>query len=124
EADAALPIAEAEPTRFEGYDKLHARSQVLALYHEGRQVTELPQGAAGVVLLQNTAFYGEGGGQVGDQGQLLGEGLVFSVEDTRRQGGHFLHIGKVLEGTLRTGTELRAEVAAGLRHATMLNHSA
>src|SRR5690606_29447608 len=81
-------------------------------------------GDKGVVILDTTAFYAESGGQVGDQGQLKSGNAVFTVTDTRKQGQHFLHHGKMESGTFNTGDALVAEVAADLRRATMLNHSA
>jgi alanyl-tRNA synthetase len=124
EADEALVIEDAAETRFEGYEQLQSSGQVLALYKNGKPVRELKAGEQGIVLLDTTAFYAESGGQVGDTGQLLGDGVVFTVSDTRKQGSHFLHHGRVVSGTLGTGSKLRAEVASEVRRATMLNHSA
>jgi alanyl-tRNA synthetase len=124
EADEALVIEDAAETRFEGYEQLQSSGQVLALYKNGKPVRELKAGEQGIVLLDTTAFYAESGGQVGDTGQLLGDGVVFTVSDTRKQGSHFLHHGRVVSGTLGTGSTLSAEVAPEVRRATMLNHSA
>jgi alanyl-tRNA synthetase len=124
EADQALVIAEPTATRFDGYDQLTSSSRVLALYKDGQPVAELHGGEQGIVLLDTTAFYAESGGQVGDQGKLLGEGVEFTVADTRKQASHSLHHGRVESGVLKPGITLTAAVTAAVRHATMLNHSA
>lgn len=124
EADAALTIDSDVATRFDGYEQLESQGKVLGLYRTGKAVVTLGAGEEGIVLLDTTAFYAESGGQVGDTGQLLGDGCVFTVTDTRKQGSHYLHHGKVESGTLRTGMALTAAVAPAVRQATMLNHSA
>jgi alanyl-tRNA synthetase len=87
-------------------------------------VAALEAGERGVVLLDKTAFYAESGGQVGDQGLLLAPGVEFWVEDTRKQGKHFLHYGELRKGHLASGLSLQGAVTSDRRHATMLNHSA
>jgi alanyl-tRNA synthetase len=124
EADEALTIDTEATTNFEGYEQLDSEGTVLALYREGKKVPALNAGEQGIVLLDTTAFYAESGGQVGDTGQLLGDGCVFSVTDTRKQGSHYLHHGRVDSGSLKTGQPLTASVAPAARQATMLNHSA
>ena len=124
EADAALTIDSEVATRFDGYEQLESHGTVLGLYRTGKAVATLGAGEEGIVLLDATAFYAESGGQVGDTGQLLGAGCVFTVTDTRKQGSHYLHHGKVVSGALSTGMPLTAAVAPAVRQATMLNHSA
>jgi len=123
DAEEALQI-DAAATCFEGYEQLQGSAQVLGLYRAGKPVAALQAGEEGIVVLDTTAFYAESGGQVGDKGRLLAPGCEFTVSDTRKQGLHFLHHGKVLTGQILAGTVLRAEVSASLRRATMLNHSA
>jgi alanyl-tRNA synthetase len=124
EAEAALKIEAVGETGFEGYDSLQSSGKVLGLYKGGMPVAGLQAGDEGVVLLDTTAFYAESGGQVGDKGRLLADGFEFQVSDTRKQGMHFLHYGKVVQGQVEVGATVQAEVAAALRQATMLNHSA
>jgi alanyl-tRNA synthetase len=123
EADAALAISD-NATTFEGYEQLESAGTVLALYRDGKKVPELKAGEQGIVLLDTTAFYAESGGQVGDTGQLFCKDCTFTVTDTRKQGSHYLHHGRVESGSLKTGQPLTASVAPAVRQATMLNHSA
>lgn len=114
-----------EETRFSGYDHLEDQGGVVALLRDGEPVSALQQGESGMVFLDNTPFYAESGGQVGDQGVLEGDGLLFEVDDTLKQGGElFAHIGKLEEGTLAVGDRVTAQVNAYTRQATALNHSA
>jgi alanyl-tRNA synthetase len=124
EAEAALHIEHGDATNFEGYEQLESQGTVLALYRGGQKVDGLNAGDEGVVLLDTTAFYAESGGQVGDTGQLFCGDTVFTVLDTRKQGSHYLHHGRVEKGSLKTGQPLTAAVSAEIRQATMLNHSA
>jgi alanyl-tRNA synthetase (EC 6.1.1.7) len=113
-----------EPTRFVGYDSLEEAATVVALYSEGSPVQQLLEGQGGIVVLDTTPFYAESGGQVGDQGQMLGDGIVFSVEDTQKiQADVFGHHGHVLQGNLRVGDRMNASVRQDLRCQAALNHS-
>ncbi len=124
EAQESLSIGDAAATRFQGYDLLDAHAEIIALYRDGAVVDQLSAGQSGVVLLANTPFYAESGGQTGDKGILLGDHGRFVVEDTRKQGNYHLHFGTLEQGTLVRGSKVKAEVSAALRAATMLNHSA
>ncbi len=124
EAQESLSIGDAAATRFQGYDLLDAHAEIIALYRDGAVVDQLSAGQSGVVLLANTPFYAESGGQTGDKGILLGDHGRFVVEDTRKQGNYHLHFGTLEQGTLVHGSKVKAEVSAALRAATMLNHSA
>ena len=124
EAQESLSIGDAAATRFQGYDLLDAHAEIIALYRDGAVVDQLGAGQSGVVLLANTPFYAESGGQTGDKGILLGDHGRFVVEDTRKQGNYHLHFGTLEQGTLVHGSKVKAEVSAALRAATMLNHSA
>jgi alanyl-tRNA synthetase len=124
DAEEALAISLEGETSFEGYESLESSGSVLGLFKGGKPVSSLATGDQGVVLLDRTSFYAESGGQVGDQGFLLGQGIEFKVVDTRKQGKHFLHIGEVTQGALTQGASLRTVVTTALRRATMLNHSA
>jgi alanyl-tRNA synthetase len=119
---AAAGLAfEGAATNFVGYDHLSAEAAVLALFRDGQPVDELHVGEAGVVILDQTPFYAESGGQVGDVGRLGG----FAVEDTQKlKGGAFAHHGRLQDGTLKIGDRVRAEVTESVRRASMRNHSA
>ncbi|MCU7919109.1 MAG: alanine--tRNA ligase [Candidatus Thiodiazotropha sp. (ex Epidulcina cf. delphinae)] len=120
-----VDLALEEETRFCGYERLEDQARIVAILREGEAVDGLRQGESGVVFLDHTPFYAESGGQVGDKGILEGEGLLFEVEDTRKQAGElFAHIGKLEQGTLAIGDTVTAQVNAYTRQATALNHSA
>jgi len=115
-----------KPTQFHGYETLkHEGAKVTALYVDGSAVQEVKAGDAAVIVLDNTPFYAESGGQVGDQGELRSETVRFAVADTFKiQADVFGHQGEVLEGTIKVGDPLNALVDVSLRTDTMRNHSA
>ncbi|SDK72454.1 alanine--tRNA ligase [Microbulbifer yueqingensis] len=111
-------------TEFLGYENTVAKGKVVAIVSEGEQVDTLAEGQHGAVVLDRTPFYAESGGQVGDSGYLQAAGGRFEVQDCTRQGGHHLHTGKLLRGSLSVGDEVEAEVSSEVRQSTALNHSA
>ncbi len=111
-------------TAFNGYDSLEDRSEVVALFRDGEEVNQLSAGETGVVVLKNTAFYAESGGQVGDQGVLRWDRGQFDVSDCTKESGHHLHHGSLSEGVLKVGDQVVTEVNLAKRQATALNHSA
>jgi alanyl-tRNA synthetase len=112
-------------TEFLGYETESAEGVVAALVHDGKEVAALEQGESGAVVLNQTPFYGESGGQVGDTGMLTGEGVRFRVTDTQKYAGDlFAHSGVVEEGTLKPGIALALEVDHARRSAIRKNHSA
>ncbi len=111
-------------TEFTGYTATSGSAKVVALYKEGQSVDVLSEGEEGVVVLDRTPFYAESGGQVGDCGYLKAAGGRFEVRDTTKTGGAFLHHGVLAQGSLLIGAQVDAQVAADVRHATSLNHSA
>jgi len=115
-----------KPTQFHGYDTLkHEGAKVTALYVDGSAVQSVKAGDAAVIVLDNTPFYAESGGQVGDKGELRSESVRFAVEDTFKiQADVFGHQGEVLEGEIKVGDPLNALVDAQQRTNTMRNHSA
>ena len=120
---------EGADTCFVGYERLSAESRVLALFRDGQPVQALAAGDSGVVVLSETPFYAESGGQVGDQGVLsvasAGGAGQFRVSDTRKISGAAIgHHGTLESGTLKVGDTARATVTESLRRATMRNHSA
>jgi alanyl-tRNA synthetase len=109
---------------FHGYEKLETAGKILALYKDGTPVAELNEGDLGVVVLDNTPFYAESGGQVGDRGELKGSGGIFGVEDTLKiQATVFGHHGVVRTGKLAVGQNVAARVDVAARAATARNHS-
>ena len=111
-------------TRFLGYQGVSGAGQIIALFKDGKAVEKLNEGEEGVVVLDQTPFYAESGGQVGDCGTLSGAGVRFDVRDTTKAGGAHLHHGIVAQGSLSVGAAVKAEVDASVRQATALNHSA
>ncbi|TWR89848.1 alanine--tRNA ligase [Pseudomonas saxonica] len=112
------------PTEFIGYSATEGSAKVIALYKEGKSVDFLNEGDEGVVVLDQTPFYAESGGQVGDCGYLQAGAARFDVRDTTKTGGAFLHHGAVVAGALKVGETVTTQVDADVRHATALNHSA
>jgi alanyl-tRNA synthetase len=111
-------------TLFQGYEGLEAKGKVVALLKGGATVAELNSGDEGEVVLDQTPFYAESGGQVGDAGELASPGVHFAVVDTRKRGAAYSHVGRVAQGKIRLGDTLDAVVDAERRRATALNHTA
>ena len=109
---------------FSGYETTHDEGRVLGVFVEGQPVDAVTAGTAAVVVLDRTPFYAESGGQVGDRGELRRGDAVFVVEDTRKQGGLFLHVGHMGKGSLGRSERVQAIVEDPRRTATRLNHSA
>lgn len=119
-------VATLSPTRFLGYDRLQADGlTVLALLKDGRPVQSADAGDAVIVITEQTPFYAESGGQVGDTGVLTGNGVRLVVDDTQKFAGQFHgHVGTLAEGGLKVGDVLSGQVDGERRGATILNHSA
>ncbi len=112
-------------TRFHGYDVLRCNAQILAIYREGVCVETISAGDAAVIVLDETPFYAESGGQVGDTGMLLAGHGTFRVDDTQKiQADVFGHKGLLQMGRLAVGDAVDAEVDCAARAATVYNHSA
>ncbi|MBU0594874.1 MAG: alanine--tRNA ligase [Gammaproteobacteria bacterium] len=112
-------------TAFHGYDMLETKGNVLALYRDGSPVNELQEGETGVVVLDDTPFYAESGGQAGDRGLLQSTHGIFAVEDTQKiQATVFGHHGVVRTGKISVGNGVTAKVDALARARTVRNHSA
>ncbi|MFZ7172138.1 alanine--tRNA ligase [Avibacterium volantium] len=111
-------------TEFEGYSESKSRAKITALFYEGKPVEQISAGQNAVVILENTPFYAESGGQVGDTGRLEGQDFLFNVTDTQKYGQVFGHIGGVAEGTLSVGQFVDAVVDVARRKQISLNHSA
>jgi alanyl-tRNA synthetase len=112
-------------TEFLGYETETAEGAVTALVKDGKEVDGLKAGDNGVVVLNQTPFYAESGGQVGDTGVLVGDGIRFRVTDTQKRAGDlFAHVGTLEQGTLKIGAALSLEVDPARRTAIRANHSA
>ena len=112
-------------TEFLGYETEIAEGVVTALVRDGQQVAELKAGETGAVVVNQTPFYGESGGQVGDTGVMKADGVRFAVSDTQKEAGNLLvHVGKVEQGTLKLGQALSLQVDHARRGAIRRNHSA
>ena len=110
---------------FTGHTHLDGEAKVLTVYDEdGKKAAVLENGESGVVVLDRTPFYGEAGGQIGDTGVLSAAGVCFKVQDTQVSGDQRLHIGRVVEGSLKAGTVVAAAVDTERRRRIRLNHSA
>ncbi|MGL5566105.1 MAG: alanine--tRNA ligase, partial [Plesiomonas sp.] len=111
-------------TEFHGYTTTAHQGQVVALFREGQSVEQLHAGEEAIIVLNETPFYAESGGQVGDSGLLLADGVEFMVTDTQKYGQAFGHVGKLMSGSVTVGDTLQAEVDAARRQSIRLNHSA
>ncbi|WP_045858578.1 alanine--tRNA ligase [Teredinibacter purpureus] len=111
-------------TAFVGYSNLESVGDVTALLKGELSVTQLNEGDEGVIVLAQTAFYGESGGQVGDTGYISTVAGKFEVRDCQKSGNNHLHIGVMLSGSIGMGNTVTATVDENVRGATVLNHSA
>ena len=111
-------------TTFDGYDKLERQAKLVAIIRDGAEVSQVAGGEKVSLVLDNTPFYANSGGQVGDTGVIELNGARFEVQDCRKNGEHFLHVGVVVEGEFTAGAEVACRVDASIRLATALNHSA
>lgn len=111
-------------TQFEGYTTSETHAKVTALFYDGQAVERIEAGQSAVVILDNTPFYAEMGGQIGDSGNLQNETVYFDVKDTQKYGQVFGHIGELTRGTLSIGQTVNAKVDEQRRQNTALNHSA
>jgi len=125
ESGQKLELTEAQSTLFTGYElQSQTDCKVLGLYIDGKPVNKIKAGDSAVVVLDQTPFYAESGGQVGDSGLLQNAQASFRVQDTQKQAEQFLHQGSLTLGSLAIGDRLRASIDTELRQAIMLNHSA
>lgn len=122
--DRNLDLGLPGQTRFQGYDSLLGEGKVIALLRDNERVERLHAGESGVVILDQTPFYGESGGQVGDHGQLSADGVELRVDDCTKLQGHHLHHAEVVQGNIAVGDRLNATVAREERSNTARHHSA
>ncbi|EFA4823669.1 alanyl-tRNA synthetase [Shigella sonnei] len=123
-ADYNAMIRVDSASEFKGYDHLELNGKVTALFVDGKAVDAINAGQEAVVVLDQTPFYAESGGQVGDKGELKGANFSFAVEDTQKYGQAIGHIGKLAAGSLKVGDAVQADVDEARRARICLNHSA
>ncbi len=111
-------------TQFDGYDSTNGQGQIVAIYKDGEQVDEVVEGDEALIVLNQTPFYAESGGQIGDTGLFKNDTGIFEVQDTKKSGGAFVHQGIVTMGSLKATQAVEAIVKADIRDATARNHSA
>ncbi|GGH33673.1 alanine--tRNA ligase [Acinetobacter courvalinii] len=111
-------------TQFDGYDATQGQGQIVAIYKDGVQVDEINEGDEALIVLNQTPFYAESGGQIGDTGIFKNDTGIFEVQDTKKSGGAFVHQGIVTMGNLKAAQNVEATVKADIRAATARNHSA
>ena len=123
-ADYNAMIRVDSASEFKGYDHLELNGKVTALFVDGKAVDAINAGQEAVVVLDQTPFYAESGGQGGDKGELKGTNFSFAVEDTQKYGQAIGHIGKLAAGSLKVGDAVQADVDEARRARIRLNHSA
>ncbi len=123
-ADYNAMIRVDSASEFKGYDHLELNGKVTALFVDGKAVDAINAGQEAVVVLDQTPFYAESGGQIGDKGELKGANFSFAVEDTQKYGQAIGHIGKLAAGSLKVGDAVQADVDEARRARIRLNHSA
>ncbi|ECA9027116.1 alanine--tRNA ligase [Salmonella enterica subsp. enterica serovar Typhimurium] len=123
-ADYNAMIRVDSASEFKGYDHLELNGKVTALFVDGKAVEAINAGQEAVIVLDQTPFYAESGGQVGDKGELKGAGFTFAVDDTQKYGQAIGHLGKLSAGALKVGDAVQADVDEARRARIRLNHSA
>ena len=114
-----------QDTQFKGYSERKVNATVIALYKDSEAVTELHEGETGAIVLDQTPFYAESGGQVGDVGYILAGENRFEVRDTQKiKAAVFGQFGVQVSGSLKVGDSVLAEIDNDIRNANMRNHSA
>jgi len=111
-------------TEFCGYEHLFEQGNISQLFVDGKEVDEVAEGQEAILVLKETPFYAESGGQVGDTGIISTAESTFEISDTQKNGEAFIHIGKVQKGSFKTNALVEAQVNAQLRKKIAANHSA
>ncbi len=123
-ADYSQTISADMESDFTGYEHFDGTSEIAALLYDGKSVGQLKSDQEGSVILNETPFYAESGGQVGDQGTITGDSVLFEVSDTRKQVNSIIHIGRLKEGVLNVGDRVKPSIDRQRRQSITLNHSA
>ena len=124
DADISVNVENNLVSAFTGYERLEQKTTIIGLYQDGRNMKSLNEGDIGGVILLETPFYAQSGGQVGDKGELFAGDVFFEVEDTKKQGQSHVHLGVLRTGTFKIGDVVRASVDQKRRSETACNHSA
>ena len=124
DVDYTAAIKVDSPTEFVGYGLSQHDSQIIGLYQDGKEASELGEGDEGVIVLSATPFYAEGGGQVGELGEISTESGVFEVQNTKKSGTAIIHYGTVKMGGIKPNQSAHAQVIEDIRRASAKNHSA
>ncbi|MDJ0678811.1 MAG: alanine--tRNA ligase [Xenococcaceae cyanobacterium MO_167.B52] len=112
------------PTEFSGYTNLQGTAKVEAVLVEGKTVENAEAGTEIQLILDNTPFYAESGGQIGDKGYLSGDNLLIRIQDVQKESGFFVHYGKVERGTVNVGDTVNATIDRASRRRVQANHTA
>ena len=123
--EALLPAAInlSEETKFIGHKSSSSESEIKLIFKDGKEVQSVSEGQC-MIVLDSTPFYGESGGQVGDKGKLISKDLDIEVLDTQKIGNFYLHISKVIKGSIKLNSKVNAEIDEKRRNAIVSNHSA
>ena len=124
DADISVNVENNLVSAFTGYERLEQKTTIIGLYQDGRNMKSLNEGDVGGVILLETPFYAQSGGQVGDKGELFAGDVFFEVEDTKKQGQSHVHLGVLRTGTFKIGDVVRASVDQKRRLEIACNHSA
>ncbi|NJO79115.1 MAG: alanine--tRNA ligase [Cyanobacteria bacterium RM1_2_2] len=111
-------------TEFVGYSQISSQAEVTVLLLEGKTVESAEPGQTVQVILDQTPFYAESGGQIGDRGYLLGDNLLIRVEDVQKESGFFVHHGRIERGRLQVGDVVTAQIDQACRRRVQANHTA
>ena len=115
---------EVHPTQFLGYTQSQSQSTVVALLYEGKKIDCLDSGNQAQIILDQTPFYAESGGQIGDRGYLLGESLIIRILDVQKESNIFVHFGLVERGIVKIGDQLTARIDLPCRRRLQVHHTA
>jgi alanyl-tRNA synthetase len=115
---------EVHSTEFVGYSQSEASALIVALLYEGKKVDEVDSGNQLQIILNQTPFYAESGGQIGDKGYLLGENLIIRIFDVQKEGNIFVHFGQVERGLVKIGDQITARIDLATRRRLQVHHSA
>ncbi len=121
---SSLALDDFVATGFLGYEHSQADGKLLAIFQQGESTDQLEDGDAAILIFDQTPFYGESGGQVGDIGKIVAGETEFVVSDTQKQGDVYLHIGHLQRGELSVGDPMHLAIDEDYRRSVMLNHSA
>lgn len=122
--DYSSPKQVAAVSTFQGYEHDEMQSKVEAILYDGNEVQNLAAGTKAAIILKDTPFYAESGGQVGDRGLLVSQQATFRVDDTQKMGQAIVHYGELIKGELQINQIVDAQVDTERRDAIRLNHTA